>query len=124
MKATLILVCVVLLLWLLYDRGVLTVGSKRALYYMGRLEAASYKDCSGRIHRILRPKESGDCWYTLQCRLTKGSMRMEILDKQEQRLLVLDRYKSAGHVYLKEGEKYYLLAVFEQAEGSHRLTRQ
>lgn len=124
MKSLMFLVGLIFSFWLLYDRGFLTVGSKRAVYFMGRLESASYKACSGVIHRIFRPKESGPYTFSLELQLQKGSVTVELLDRWENGLLRLDRSNRCAAVSLEKGEKYYLLVRFEGAEGSHRLIKQ
>lgn len=124
MKSLLILGAMLLLFWLLYDRGFLTVSKKRALYFVGKVEAATYKNCSGTIHRIFRPKENREYCFSLDLQLNKGAVTMELLDRREHCLLRLNSYHNRGTVSLERGEKYYLLVRFEEAEGSHKLMKQ
>lgn len=110
------------LLFLLYDRGFISVKSARSLLFVGTIYSARYKSAHGTIRRIVRPGESKVYQLCFSSELDKGSVSMEILDSKKQSLLTLEGQQTA-ELFLEKGKRYVLVLHLKHADGAHHLDR-
>ena len=110
-------------MWLMYQNGLMVLNSKRALSFVGsdRGRRASFTACTGTIRRILRFSDSKTLRVVFSPVLTKGSVTMELLNSQKQRLLLLDETHPTGSISVKKGQRYYLVFHFQSATGEYSL---
>ena len=110
------------LLFLLYDRGFISVKSACSLLFVGTIYSARYKGAHGTIRRVVRPAESRLYQLCFSSELSKGSASMEILDGQKQSLLTLEG-QQVEEIFLEKGKKYILILRLIHADGAHHLDR-
>ena len=126
--AGIILVCMGVLFYVLYDRGYLPVKSMSAIHFIGNMGAgtnkasATFGSANGQIRRVLRFKENKPYEFTFTSRITKGSVRAYILDCNKIPELELDNECPGGTVNALKGQKYYLVIRFQNATGEYSLT--
>ena len=110
------------LLYVLYECGVITIKSGRALLFVGTIYSARYKGCHRTLRRIVRPAESRVYQLVFSSELSKGSVSMEILDSKKQSLLTLEGQKTA-ELFMEKGKRYVLVLHLNNADGAHHLDR-
>ena len=120
MKFILFPLAVAFLLVFLYDRGFLSVKMSRAILFIGTIYSARYKSFHGSIRRVLRPVESKGYRFTFSSELERGAVEMEILDRNKNLLLHLQRHEEK-EVFLEKGKKYFLVLKAHSADGAHHL---
>ena len=110
-------------MWLLYDRGLMVLNSKRAVSFVGsdRGRRASFTACTGTIRRILRFSESKTLRVVFSPVLSHGNVALELLDSQKQPLLRLDESCPTGSVTVEKGKRYHLIFRFQSATGEYTL---
>ena len=110
-------------MWLLYDRGLMVLNSKRAVSFVGsnRGRRASFTACTGTIRRILRFSESKTLRVVFSPVLSHGSVALELLDSQKQPLLRLDESCPTGSISVEKGKRYHLVFRFQSATGEYTL---
>lgn len=116
-----------LIFYLLYTFGFLPVSVKRAASFVGNMGAggthcsAAFSRCTGRIHRILRFRESRSYSFCLVSRIRSGQVQVQILDSRRTPVLTLDERCPTGILSARKGARYYLLITFRNADGDYRL---
>ena len=92
----------------------------RAILFIGTIHSARYKSFHGSIRRILRPAESKGYRFTFSSELERGAVEMEILDRNKNLLLHLQRHEEK-EVFLEKGKKYFLVLKAHSADGAHHM---
>lgn len=119
------LVCAALAL--LYWFGCLPVSMKRAATYLGSggwgssCVGASFTACTGKIHRILRFRESRSYSFRLTGHIQQGTVTAEILTPNRQQVLLLTSDNPSGILHVQKGQRYLLFIHFQHASGDYQL---
>ena len=125
--SVLLLACLGVGMYLLYDRGYLAAQSKRALLFVGSMGFggnvchARFAGCTGQRLRNLRFREGKPVAFTLSASLTKGNMSVLVLDRAGAVLLALDPACPQGTLRPEEKVRYQLMIRFDRADGEYRL---
>ena len=113
------------LFFLLYREGLMVTKCIAAVLFVFRPgkqgDRVSLDSCSGWVRHMGRFRESRIYTFQLDCRLSKGSAEVVLLDRQKRELLRLSRGSPAGEVELSENGRYFLRWEFHQATGSCEL---
>ena len=116
-----LLVVMVLLFYVLYINGYMVLSSKRAWMYVGtaRGKKASFTSCSGYTKRVIKFEEDRTYHFNLNLELSKGDVKVEILNSEKQCLLSLDQNATVGNITVEKGKRYYMLVRFQAASGQY-----
>ena len=111
-------------LFILYQQGLITLNSKRALLFRGSLggKSAAFTSCTGRIQRIFRPKEEKKYRFSLKLTLSSGAVSVYVLGSRKEPVLVLTPESPWGEAWLEKGKLYTLRIHFDHATGSYELS--
>ena len=118
----------VVLLYILYDRGYLPVKSMSAIHFIGNMGAgtnkssAAFGSATGQIRRVLRFKESKPYEFTFKGKISKGTVQAYVLESNKIPELVLDSECPSGIVHAVKGQRYYLVIRFQNASGEYTLS--
>ena len=82
---------------------------------------ASFTECDGDIHRILRFSESRTYSFRLNGHCRKGAVTVQILDSRRIPVLVLDKQHPFGNLSAAAHQRYYLYIRFSNASGDCQL---
>lgn len=123
----LILLSGCVLIYVLYINGYLVTQAKSALVYRSsfrnsrKRDSASFTLCSGFTKRVIRFPESRSYWFTLNSGVSKGSLSIEIQNKERQSLLTLDGKNNSGRLSVDRKSRYFLVVRFDRADGHYEL---
>ena len=108
---------------ILYQQGLITLNSKRALLFRGSLggKSAAFTSCTGRIQRIFRPKEEKKYRFFLKLTLSKGTVSVYVLGPRKEPVLVLTPEIPCGEVWMEKGKPYRVRIVMDHATGNYEL---
>ena len=120
MKMLFLPLCILALLFFLYDRGYISIKTSRALIFVGTVYSVRYKSFHGTVRRVIRPAESKSYHFVFSSELNSGSVGAEIFDKENRLLLQLQRHEEK-ELYLEKGQKYVLVLRARFADGAHHL---
>ena len=124
-KLLILIPAITAVLYILYLCGILEIGTKRALVFIGskgtRRRAAKFTSCSGSIKCIVRFPSEGAHNFRLNSTLSKGTLTIELLNKNKEPLFTLSESGSAK-ASLKAKMPYYLITSFNSATGEYELT--
>lgn len=113
------------LFYLLYRQGLMVTKSIAAVLFVFRPgkagDSASLDSCSGWVRHMGRFRESGMYAFQLDCRLSKGSVEVVLLDRQKRELLRLSQGSPAGEIELSGNGRYFLRWEFHHATGNCEL---
>lgn len=118
---------ILLLFYLLYRLGYLTLTMKRAAVYVGsgswkgHYLGASFTSCSGKIQRMVRFPEGRSYSFRLSGHVQQGSVRVQLLDGQRIPVLELTAASPSGIVSIAAKKPYCLQILFEHASGDYQL---
>ncbi len=118
----------VLLFYVAYINGFLSINAKFATLFMESWvkgkngSRARMIGCKGYIKRVIKFKENREYRFLLQVGLLKGAMSVEIQNKQKETILELDPAVPEKVMEMKKGERYYLILRFIDAEGDYIFT--
>lgn len=119
---------IALLFYLAYLNGFLSINAKFATLFMESWvkgkngSRARMIGCKGYIKRVIKFKENREYRFELQVGLLKGTMSVEIQNRQKETVLELDPAVSEAVLEMKKGERYYLILRFADAEGDYIFT--
>lgn len=113
-----------LIMYRLYQSGLMVLNCKSALTYIGKNRnlSASFTRCSGYTKRILRYPTDRVCRITLEQELTRGYLQAEVYDAQKKQLLTLDAQCPTGSFRAAPNARYTLVLRFHKADGRYELT--
>ncbi len=113
------------LIYLLYCQGFVVTKSISAVLFIFRpgkqTDRVSLNSCTGWLRHARRFRQSGTYKFCLDCRLSKRSASVTLLDSRKQELLHLSRENSAGEIELNRAARYYLRWDFQHATGNCEL---
>lgn len=115
------------LFYYLYVNGYMTTSVKSAVGYIGRFNpkaqtsGADFASCNGTVSRYIRARESREYRFSLDLRLRKGSIVVEITDHRKNILAVLDADNPTAAVYAEAKERYLIRVRYLHASGSYSL---
>lgn len=113
------------LFYLLYREGLMVTKSIAAILFVFRPgkrgDSASLDSCTGWVRHRGRFRESRTYAFHLDCRLSKGSAVVTLLDRQKRKLLRLSQDSPAGEIELSGNDRYYLRWEFQSATGNCEL---
>lgn len=120
----LILLCIVF--YFLYINGYMVMNAKRAITFIGSIRgkgtcSASFHACSGYMKRMMRFKENGAYQFVLEANLVNGELEVEILDKNKQVLMHLDKDTRQAEIEADCKARYTLIFRFQSASGDYRM---
>jgi hypothetical protein len=119
---------IALLFYLAYLNGFLSINAKFATLFMESWvkgkngSRARMIGCKGYIKRVIKFKENREYRFELQVGLLKGTMSVEIQNRQKETVLELDPAVPEAVLEMKKGERYYLILRFADAEGDYIFT--
>ena len=112
-------------IWLLYRRGLAVTKSITAILFVFRPgrkgDRVSLNACSGWVRHVGRFQKGRTYDLALCCQLSKGRVKVFLLNGKKQALLKLDRQSPCGRVKLEEDGRYYLRWEFQSATGQCEL---
>ena len=100
--------------------------SKRAMLFVGSMlvlgnhTSARMSQCTAIMKKIIRFSENGMCNLYLDCEITAGDMKVEILNSKKEQILMLDVNRRTGSFPVYKGERYAM--VIRTAKMSGRYT--
>ena len=113
------------LFYLLYCQGYAVTKRVAAVLFVFRpgkeADRTSLDSCTGWVRHVGRFRRSGAYKFCLDCRLSKGSVGVTLLDRRKQELLRLSQDKPMGEIELNGTARYYLRWDFQHATGSCEL---
>ena len=113
------------LFYLLYREGLMVTKSIAAVLFVFRPgkqgDSVSLDSCSGWVRHAGRFRQSGTYRFCLDCRLSKGSAVVTLLDRQKRELLRLNQENPAGEIELNGKARYFLRWEFQHATGNCEL---
>lgn len=124
------LIAVFGLVYLLYINGIGVINSKAALMYRGyprvgknknRIKA-NFTSCSGTTKRVLRLQTGKMYRFVFSAVVTKGTVCVEILDKENNDLVVLDQERPSATLSVGSGGRLYVTTRFTRADGNYELS--
>lgn len=124
-QTILVILCLVGI-YFLYSNGYLVVQSKSAATFIGSFSGGknhcgfTFTRCSGRVYRVLKVKERGNYRFDLDAKLSKGTVRFQVLNAKKLPLLTLDPDLRRGRVVLEPKQRYFVQMQFVQASGDCR----
>ena len=112
-----------IVMYLLYINGWMILSFKSAVSFAGSRggKSASFTGCSGSIRRIVRFSGDGVYTFALESVLSKGSMRVTLLDPDKREILCLSSEQPRGTVVLERKKRYRLVLRFRSATGRYGL---
>lgn len=111
----------------LYYAGLLTLNTKRALMFVGRIGGSSpakaqFTGCSGTMRRIMRFEGCSEVEFALGVELEEGKMVVELVDVKKKTLLMsLDAQDPIARVAVDRTARYELRHRFTGATGKCEL---
>lgn len=113
------------LFYLLYREGLMVTKSIAAVLFVFRPgkqgDSVSLDACIGWVRHVGRFRESRTYTFQLDCRLSKGSAVVTLLDRQKRELLRLSQDSPAGEIELSGNGRYFLRWEFQSATGNCEL---
>lgn len=123
-KTFLMIIAVAAVLYILYINGLITVGNKKAVIFLGNYSlsrkcfSASFKACTGNIKRVLILKESREYTFDFSCKIENGEIKAVLKDSDKNDIFVLTPLDMERTVYLERG-RYYLDIECYKAYGNY-----
>lgn len=114
---------IILLLWLLYTAGLISLHFKRAAMFSGSISAkqATFDRCSGYTKRVIRFSEARVYTFTLEGFLRRGLLTFDLLDPARKCVLHLDASQPTGSFKAEAKVRYTFIIRFQQATGKYVL---
>lgn len=113
------------LFYLLYRQGLMVTKSIAAVLFVFRPgkhgDSLSLDTCSGWVRHRGRFREGRIYTFQLDCRLSKGSAVVTLLDRRKRELLRLNQDSPAGEIELSGNGRYFLRWEFQKATGNCEL---
>lgn len=119
-------VCFLLLLLgfaALYEGGLISLDTKRAVLFIGKAEKARLLSCSGTIRRVVRLAAGETLTWRLEAELTAGTLSAELRAPSGEVLLRLDPMQPTGSFHADRPLRCVLVIRFQAASGQYVLTR-
>ena len=118
--------------YLLYQNGIGVLNSKAALLYRGYPRWGKYKNCirgdfaacHGTTRRVVRLRPGQAYRFVFSGRISKGTVEVEIRDRQGQLLALLDLQHLQEEVTPEPPGRLYVTTRFTRADGSYALSWQ
>lgn len=123
------LVAVFGLIYLLYINGIGVINSKAALVYQGyprvgknknRIKA-KFVSCRGITKRVICLQPGKMYLFVFSSAITKGTVCVEIRDKQKKNLLVLDQQHPSAILSAGQGGRLHVTTRYTKADGEYEL---
>ena len=124
------LIAVFGLIYVLYNNGIGVINSKAALVYQGyprigqnknRIKA-NFASCRGTTKRVIRLQPGKMYQFVFSSAVTKGTVCVEIVDKENDNLVVLDQEHPSAILSVGSGGRLYVTTRFTKADGKYELT--
>lgn len=123
----LIVFLILILFYILYILGYLTVSTKRAVMFVGSMGFgkpechASFTSCTGHIHRCVRFQESRSYSFRFLPQLSAGQVTVQLLDSHRKPMLTLTETAPTGVIPAEKRKQYFLYVRFQNASGSYQI---
>lgn len=123
------LIAVFGLIYILYSNGIGVINSKAALVYQGyprigqnknRIKA-NFASCRGTTKRVIRLQSGKMYQFVFSSAVTKGTVCVEIVDKENDNLVVLDQEHPSAILSVGSGGRLYVTTRFTKADGKYEL---
>lgn len=124
------LIAVFGLIYILYNNGLGVINSKVALIYQGyprigqnknRIKA-NFASCRGTTKRVIRLQSGKMYQFVFSSAVTKGTVCVEIVDKENDNLVVLDQEHPSAILSVGPRGRLYVTTRFTKADGKYELT--
>lgn len=120
------------LVYLLYQNGFGAINTKSALLYRGYPRWGKYKNCirgdfaacQGTIRRVVRLRPGQVYCFAFSGRISKGEVQVEIRNRRNELLAVLDLQHSREAVAVEPPGRLYVTTRFTKADGTYALSWQ
>lgn len=120
------------LAYLLYQNGIGAINAKTALLYRGYPRWGKYKNCirgdfaacQGTIRRVVRLRPGQAYCFEFSGRISKGAVQVEIRNRQNQLLAVLDLHHPQETIAAEPPGRLYVTTRFTKADGTYALSWQ
>lgn len=118
------------LVYLLYRNGIGVINSKAALMYQGyprvgrnrnRIKA-KFISCRGTTKRVICLRPERMYRFVFSSAVTKGTVWIEISDKESEHPLVLDQQHPCANISVRRGGRLFVTTRFTQADGEYELS--
>lgn len=118
------------LVYLLYSNGFGVINSKAALIYQGcprigknknRIKA-NFTSCRGTTKRVLRLQAGKMYRFVFSSMVTRGTVCVELMDKKNSNLVVLDQQHPSAILSVGPGGRLYVTTRFAKADGKYELS--
>lgn len=116
-----------ILFYFLWVNGYVIISKKTAAFYVGSLRrkgrfSIKFKSCNGLVKKVIKINDSRKYLFNLNSNITKGDVSAEVLDKNKEMLLQLDKENPVSDLTLDKNRRYYLVIKFKNASGELELT--
>lgn len=116
------------LCYLLYTKGQLSVSAKTAVVYVEsppfgthkRRITARFSACHGMTKRAIALESGKDYRFSLDANLKKGIVTVEVQNRQQETVLTLRAANPTGVLYAEE-KRYFVKVNFIHADGTYTL---
>ncbi len=111
-----------LLFYLLWIKGLLTINSKRAILYIGKrannYSGAKVGCCTGYVKRIIKFKHKGTYQFNLDLMCESEDISATLQDRHKKDIAVFNRSTTQKSLDIIGGKIYYLKFIYIKASGS------
>ncbi|MDY2987542.1 MAG: hypothetical protein SOR77_07910 [Peptoniphilus sp.] len=124
----LILFSVTIILYVLYNNGIVSLSTKVALLFYEKFSLsnnnhhAKFKFCTGFTRRVLKFEQNRIYDFYLENNLSKGAVCVEILDSEKNVLFTLDSLNPSRSQYMLADTKYFFKVNFKKASGYYKFS--
>ena len=127
LKSIVIVIIFGSLFYLLYVNGYMIINAKRAVMFVGSIRGngkckASFSTCDGYMKRVIRFKENKTNNFNLKCQLSTGTLFVELLDSNKQKIMNLNNNYQSANINVERNKKYYLVFKFQSVTGNYELS--
>ncbi len=122
MHAVIILIVIFLVLYLLYESGLIALQSKRAVLFTSSINGmkAKFTGCTGKITRIVRLKEARTYIIRFQKSADKGSVFLSLTDPEGNKLIEGGEEETFT-LSPVPGKRHKLSVHMEKASGNYKI---
>lgn len=126
-KIIILFVAVTAIIYILYQNGICSFSSKKALLFIGKNNisqknlSAVFKACTGYIRRVLILNKDCEYTFTFDCNLENGEIKAVIRNCKKQELFTLTPENNNITLMLDSG-KYYLSVECYKAYGNYKFS--
>jgi len=113
----------VLLIYLAYLEGFVVTQVKSAVLYneKNRGKIVRFMACDGYTKRVLKFNKQGVVSLEFKANILSGNVSIEILNKAKEPIICMNRLNTLDTMIVDLNQRYYLKAIYENADGNFEL---